>query len=64
MWRTIKGTIPKFLDIVLCPVVCMFGVAQVDVENLQLTKFRQFWQLVGRYCSYLLDGWWNITNKT
>ena len=31
-----------------------YRVAQVDVENLQLTKFRQFWQLLGRYCSYLL----------
>ena len=35
-------------------VVCLYRVAQVDVENLQLTKFRQFWQLLGRYCSYLL----------
>ena len=31
-----------------------YRVAQVDVENLQLTKFRQFWQLLGRYCSYLM----------
>ena len=32
----------------------MYRVAQVDMENLQLTKFRPFWQLLGRYCSYLL----------
>ena len=31
-----------------------YRVAQVDVENLLLTKFRQFWQLLGRYCGYLL----------
>ena len=31
-----------------------YMVAQVDVENLPLTKFRQFWQLMGHYCSYLL----------
>ena len=31
-----------------------YRVPQVDVENLQLTMFRQFWQLLGCYCSYLL----------
>ena len=34
--------------------IIKYMVAQVDVENLQLTWFRQFWQLTGRYCSYLL----------
>ena len=32
----------------------LYKVAQVDVVNLQLTQFRQFWQLLGRYSSYLL----------
>ena len=31
-----------------------YRVAQVDVENLELTLFRHFWQLLGRYSSYLL----------
>ena len=29
-------------------------VTHLVEENLLLTEFRQFWQLVGRYCSYLL----------
>ena len=31
----------------------LYRVAQVDVENLQLTKFQQFWQLLGCFCIYL-----------
>ena len=35
-------------------------VTILDGKNLQLTLFWHFWQLLGRYCSYLLprhDGW-------
>ena len=31
----------------------MYRVAQVVVENLLLTLFRHFWQLVGHNCGYL-----------
>ena len=34
--------------------VAMHGVTHLDSENLPLTYFRQCWQLLGRYCSYLL----------
>ena len=32
----------------------MYRVTGQDGKNLLLTEFRQFWQLVGRYRSYLL----------
>ena len=32
----------------------VYRVTHLVDENLPLTQFRQFWQLVGRYCSYLL----------
>ena len=31
-----------------------YRVTGQDGKNLPLTEFQQFWQLVGRYCSYLL----------
>ena len=34
--------------------ICKYRVTIRDGQNLPLTKFWQFWQLVGRYCSYLL----------
>ena len=32
----------------------LYRVTSQDGKNLPLTEFRQFWQLVVRYCSYLL----------
>ena len=32
----------------------MYRVTHLRGKNLLLTWFRHFWQLVGRYCSYLL----------
>ena len=32
----------------------IYRVIHLVGENLPLTQFRQFWQLVGHYCSYLL----------
>ena len=32
----------------------LYRVTHLIAENLPLTQFRQFWQLVGRDCSYLL----------
>ena len=34
--------------------VCMYRVTILRGYNLPLTWFQHFWQLVGRYCSYLL----------
>ena len=41
-----------------------YRVTHVVGENLQLTQFRQFWQLLGRYCSYLLPRQDDGTSKT
>ena len=42
----------------------LYKVTIVDGKNLPLTKFQRFWQVMGRYCSYLLprqvDGTFHI----
>ena len=33
----------------------ILGVTHLVDENLSLTQFRQFWQLVGRYCRRMVE---------
>ena len=42
----------------------LYRVTHLVGENLSLTQFQQFWQLVGRYCSYLIHRLDDGTPKT